>query len=281
TWDFGDLPATITRRRGQERVTGYPALVDEGDSVAITLLDTAEAAEAATRSGVVRLMRIELGAVMTRYEKGPPGFVASALALKSVVTAEALLQDVLNAICDRAFIGEDAVPRSQAAFVEQVKRARTRLPAVADSAFRLLGSIVTRYQALSQRLGTFSGKSAPLAAQVRARRDALVHPGFFSGTPWSSLTHVPRYLEALERRVTKSIDDPVRAARHAEQLVQWWQRYRERVDKNRQAGRHEPALDDFRWLLEELAVSLFAQELRTPFPVSYKRVEKAWAEIGR
>jgi ATP-dependent helicase HrpA len=68
---------------------------------------------------------------------------------------------------------------------------------------------------------------------------------------------------------------------HAESLARWWERYRERDDGNRKAGRVEPGLEQFRWLLEELQVSLFAQELRTPFPVSYKRVERAWAELGR
>ena len=64
-------------------------------------------------------------------------------------------------------------------------------------------------------------------------------------------------------------------------LVGWWQRLHERQERNRAAGRHEPALDDFRWLLEELAVSLFAQELKTPFPVSYKRLERVWADLDR
>jgi ATP-dependent helicase HrpA len=64
-------------------------------------------------------------------------------------------------------------------------------------------------------------------------------------------------------------------------VAEWWRRYRERLDRNRAAGRAEPALDGFRWLLEELSVSLFAQELRTPIPVSYKRLERAWADLDR
>jgi ATP-dependent helicase HrpA len=64
-------------------------------------------------------------------------------------------------------------------------------------------------------------------------------------------------------------------------VADWWRRYRERLERARAAGRTEPGLEAFRWLLEELSVSLFAQELKTPFPVSYKRVERAWTDLDR
>ena len=90
---------------------------------------------------------------------------------------------------------------------------------------------------------------------------------------------MPRYLKALDRRVAKYLERPDRDARHAQPVAALAQRYRERAERNRAAGRTEPALAAFRWLLEELKVSLFAQELKTPFPVSYKRVERAWSEL--
>jgi ATP-dependent helicase HrpA len=142
-------------------------------------------------------------------------------------------------------------------------------------------TIGARHGALTQRLGALPPAQARLAAALRARRDALVYPGFFSATPWSQLGQVPRYLEALERRLAKFVENPARDARHAATVEGWWQRYRERLDRNRQAGRVEAGLAEVRWLLEELEVSLFAQELRTPFPVSYKRVERAWTDLGR
>ena len=112
-------------------------------------------------------------------------------------------------------------------------------------------------------------------------RDALVHHGFFHAAPWAHLTEVPRYLEALGRRLAKYPANAERDAKHAAAMGQWWQRLRERQERERAAGRDGAALAEFRWLLEELQVSLFAQELKTPFPVSYKRVDKAWAELGR
>ncbi|HEX4885803.1 MAG TPA: ATP-dependent RNA helicase HrpA [Casimicrobiaceae bacterium] len=279
-WDVGDLPETLTMARKGQRVTGYPALVDDGDSVSLTLLDTAEGAEASTRAAVVRLIGFALREALARYERGPPGFTQSALMLKSVVPADRLLADVMDAVRDRAFVGDDPLPRSEKAFAEQVRRARTRLPAVAEGAFRLLAAIAAAHQTLTQRLAALPGAHARFAADLRAQRDALVYPGFFGETPWTSLQHLPRYLEGLERRLAKYLERPERDHRHAQQVADLWRRYRERVERNRSAGRREPALVEYRWLLEELKVSLFAQELKTPFPVSFKRVEKAWSDLG-
>jgi ATP-dependent helicase HrpA len=280
-WDFGDLPETLTVARDGQRLTGYPALVDEGESVALALLDTADAAAAATRAGVGRLIRFALRDQLGRFEKGAPGFNGAALALKAAVPTDRLLADLVAAVCDRAFIGDDPLPRTARAFAEQVKRARARLPAVGEGAFRLLTDIAGRYQALGQRLAALPPAHSRFAADIRAQRDALVHPGFLAETPWSQLQHLPRYLQALEHRVTKYQERPDRDQRHGPQVAALWQRYSERAERNRKAGRREPALAEFRWLLEELKVSLFAQELKTPSPVSYKRLDRAWADLDR
>jgi ATP-dependent helicase HrpA len=280
-WDFGDLPETLTRVEAGARITGYPALVDDGDSASIVLADTPERATASTRAGVVRLIRIALKDAFARLEKGSTGFAQAAMQLRTTIPTDRLLADVMAAIADRAFVGDDPLPRSEAAFTEQVKRARTRLPAVAEGAFALLAAIASEHQALTQRMSAIASAHARLAGEVRARRDALVYPGFFQATPWAQLAHVPRYLRALDRRIAKFAENPVRDARHAGTVADWWRRYRERLERARAAGRTEPGLEAFRWLLEELSVSLFAQELKTPFPVSYKRVERAWTDLDR
>ncbi|HEX9301110.1 MAG TPA: ATP-dependent RNA helicase HrpA [Casimicrobiaceae bacterium] len=280
TWEFGDLPETLTRAAGGQRITGYPGLADDADSVSMALYDTRDGAELATRAAVVRLIRFALKDAVARYEKGAPGFAQAALQLKTAISTEALLADVMSAVCDRAFIGDDPLPRSASAYADQVKRARTRLPAVAEGAFRLLSTIAAEHHALTQRINALPAAHVRLAAEVRSRRDALVHPGFFGETPWAQLAHLPRYLKALERRLSRYAENPGRDAKHAALVADWWQRYRERLERNRMVGRTEPGLEAFRWLLEELSVSLFAQELKTPFPVSYKRLERAWAQLA-
>ena len=284
-WDFGDLPETLSVVRQGQRLTGYPALVDDGDSVSLALLDTAGAAAAASRAGVLRLLRIALKDALARFEKGTPGFAQAALQLRTAVATDALLADVVAAIADRAFLGDDPLPRNDKAFAEQVKRARTRLPAVGEGAFRLLAAIAAEHFALTQRLAAAPRAQARFAAGLAAERDALVHPGFFAATPWAQLNHLPRYLKALDRRYLRHLERPDRDARHAAELAGFAARHRERVERARAAGGGAEgelaALDAFRWLLEELKVSLFAQELKTPVPVSWKRVQKAWNDLDR
>jgi ATP-dependent helicase HrpA len=275
-WDFGDLPEEIAFTRKGRRLTGYPALVDEGASTAIRLFDLRSAADEAMRSGVRRLLRISLKEQMRQLEKGPAGFLQAALQLRTIASADDLKEDLLTAITDRAFIGDDPLPRRQKAFETQRDRARARLPAVTAAATRLLAAIADEYQRLSARMATAKGPLARPAADIRAQLSRLLYKGFFSATPWDQVAHLPRYLKAMQLRLDKYGNDPARDAKHTQSIADLTKRYDERMEKQRQAGVPDARLEDFRWALEELRVSLFAQELRTPYPVSYKRLEKMW-----
>jgi ATP-dependent helicase HrpA len=279
SWDFGDLPETLSVRRDGRQTLGYPALVLRDGDIAMRLLDTPQAAESETRAAVVELMALQLKGALRNWDKGPPGFVQAALTLKSAVAGDALLADALGAIRARAFLGDDSLPRSARAFAEQVKRARARLPAVAEGSFRLLDEIAREHRALSQRLAALPRSLSRLGAEVAAQRDRLVYPGFITATPWAQLGQIPRYLRALDRRLAKYPENPTRDAQHAASVQELWGRYRARVENLPPEARNDPALEAYRWLIEELRVSLFAQELRTPFPVSYKRLEKAWKAL--
>jgi len=120
------------------------------------------------------------------------------------------------------------------------------------------------------------GSAARAAADVRAQLSRLVYRGCFRATPWEHLAHFPRYLKAMQARLDKCARDPERDAKHAAGVGELWKRYEERLDRQRKAGAVDPRLVEFRWQLEELRVSLYAQELRTPYPVSFKRLERTW-----
>jgi ATP-dependent helicase HrpA len=227
------------------------------------------------------LLRIALKGSVAAYEKGGTGFAQAAMQLKTTIPTDRLLADVVAAVCDRAFVGDDPLPRTESAFAEQTRRARARLPAVAEGAFRLLAAIAAAHHALGQRIGASPPALARPVAEVRRRRDALVYPGFFRATPWVQVAHLPRYLTALDRRLVKWPADPARDARHSAMIEKWWERYLERRGAKLPTAEAEAALEKFRWSLEELSVSFFAQELKTPFPVSWKRLERAWVDIGR
>jgi ATP-dependent helicase HrpA len=278
-WDFGELPAQISFTRGGRRLTGYPALVDEGESVSIRLLDTPAAADAALRGGVRRLMRLALKEQMRQLEKSLPGFTQAALALRGLAPADDWKEDLLTAIADRAFIGDDELPRGADAFESLKQRARTRLPAVREAACRLFAAVAEEHQRVQQRLDAAAKSTPQPAAEVRAQLARLVFRGFLSATPWDRLHDLPRYFKAARLRLDKYADDPERDRRHAGSIAELWRRYEERAAKQRRAGTTDPRLEDFRWRIEELRVSLYAQELKTPYPVSYKRLDKLWTQI--
>ena len=172
-WDFGDLPEQISFARNGRKLTGYPALVDTEDSVAIRLFDTRAAADAAMRAGVRRLLSIDLKEQMKQSEKSLPGYTQAALRLRSVIAPDDLKQDWLTAVTDRAFIGEDELPRTLRAYEALKQRARTRLPAVREAAGRLFGAIAEEYQRLALKL---TGRCRPrltASPPMRARSSTI------------------------------------------------------------------------------------------------------------
>jgi ATP-dependent helicase HrpA len=279
-WDFGDLPQTLSFERDGLKVTGYPALEDNIDSVAVKLFDTEREALLSHRLGVCRLMRFELKEQMKQLEKSLPNFNQYALALRNVMSPEDLREDMVTAIADRAFIGEDDLPRNNAEFMKLKQRARTRLPAVSEAVARQAQAIASEYQLLTQKQGQMGATINRLKRDLEQQVGLLVYKGCFTQTPWEYLQNIPRYLKALRLRIEKHPANPDRDGKNAASVGVIWQRWQEKVHALQQAHLDVPQnLLDFRWLIEELRVSLFAQELKTPFPVSIKRLEKTWQDI--
>ncbi|HNU65856.1 MAG TPA: ATP-dependent RNA helicase HrpA [Methylotenera sp.] len=279
-WDFGDLPQTLSFERDGLKVVGYPALEDEIESVSVKLFDTEREAVANLRKGVCRLMRFELKEQMKQLEKSLPNFNQYALTLRGVMSPEDLREDMLLTIADRAFIGEDDLPRTNDDFMKLKARARTRLPAVTQAVARQVQAIATEYQLLVNQQAKMPATVNRLKRDVEQQIYLLVYKGCFSQTPWEHLQHISRYLKALRLRIEKHPANPDRDGKNAASVGQIWQKWQDKVSALQQAHHDIPqALQDFRWLIEELRVSLFAQELKTPFPVSIKRLEKTWAEM--
>lgn len=279
-WDFGDLPQTLTFSKDGRQLTGYPGLEDNTDSVAIKLFDTPEAATVSHRKGVCRLMRFELKEQMKQLEKGLPGFNQYALLLRAIMNPDQLREDMLQAIADRAFIAEDELPRTNAEFMQLKTRARTRLPAVTEALTRQAQLIANEYQVLTTQLQKMTPVTQKIKRECEQQLQGLLYQGFFSRTPWEQLPHLPRYLKAIKMRIDKYPTSIERDGRHAQALAQMEQRWQQKIEQLRKA--HLPVtsqLQEFAWQLQELRVSLFAQELRTPYPVSIKRLEKLWQEM--
>ena len=277
TWDIGTLPESIKFARGKQQLTGYLGLQKEKDGrIALRLFDTSAAAEQAHRQGVIELMKLQLKEQVKDLNKGIQGFTQAAMLLKHI-NADTLRDDLTQAVCDRAFIGEDELPRNEKAFKEQIKRARSRLPAVKEALSRYLQETAAAYAELNGKLGKH-----PLTHLLRLRLQTLLAPGFASHTPWAQWPRLPIYLKAMTLRLEKYSGNPSRdAAREADiqELEQMWQ---EKTDSLIKQGLPiSDGLAGFKWMIEELRVSLFAQELKTPYPVSVKRLLKEWERISR
>lgn len=276
TWDIGTLPESIKFARGKQQLTGYLGLQKEKDGrIALRLFDTTEAAEQAHRQGVIELMKLQLKEQVKDLNKGIQGFTQASMLLKHI-NADTLRDDLTQAVCDRAFIGEDELPRNEKAFKEQIKRARSRLPAVKEALSRYLQETAAAYAELNSKLGKH-----PLTHLLRLRLQTLLAAGFATRTPWAQWPRLPIYLKAMTLRLEKYSSNPARdAAREADiqELEQMWQ---EKTDSLIKQGLPvSDGLAGFKWMIEELRVSLFAQELKTPYPVSVKRLLKGWEVIN-
>jgi ATP-dependent helicase HrpA len=229
---------------------------------------------------VKRLLAFQLRDSLKQLERSLPGFNALALKLQATVAAEKLRADLLEAIVDRAFIGDDEPPRTAKAFEEQKKRAKARLPAVAEAAGRHAAAIAEANQQLVQVIAQ-AGALGRVVQEVKAARERLVYPGFLARTPWERLEHMPRYLKGYALRLQKYRANAERDQKHAAAVAALWEQYAARAESDRKAEKHDARLEEYRWLVEELRVSLFAQELRTPMPVSAKRLQRFWDDNFR
>ena len=280
-WEGFELPESVTFERAGQKLTGYPALADAGESVSLTLMDTPEKAKSATRHGVNRLVRLELKEQMRFVERSLPGFSQLALLYAHLGNAEELRSDLIAAIVDRAVWAEDAPVRNHHAFEARLKQVKSRILVVAQDYARLATEVLTEAQAVRKTLdGPLAAKWREACADMRRQLQNLIFAGFIVQVPYTRLQQYARYLKAMARRLEKIPNWPERDSKWTAEIARLWKQYEDRLVKHRKAGVSDPNLNEFRWQLEELRVSLFAQELKTPYPVSAKRLEKLWAMVA-
>ncbi|MCP3903240.1 MAG: ATP-dependent RNA helicase HrpA [Planctomycetes bacterium] len=280
-WDFDPLPATVTLERSGARLTGHPALVDDGAAVSLHLLETPEAARTAMRSGLRRLFALAAGSELAQQIQHLPEIERLRL-LAAPLGAPAELDDALRLlIAEQAFgAGGDDV-RDRETFERRLEAGFPRLwevgGVVADTVLRVLEA---HHEVQLQLALRDKPVWAEIVVDERAHLDRLLPAGFLVATPTERLHELPRYLAAVLRRLEKLTGGGLTRDRAAAaELEELHARYERRRADHADRGITDPALDDFRWLVEEYRVSLFAQDLGTAVPVSPKRLEKAWAEV--
>jgi ATP-dependent helicase HrpA len=223
-----------------------------------------------------RLVALQIKEPLKYLEKNIPDLQRLGALYMGLGTLEELRQQIVDVALDRAFLAEP-LPTEASRFDGRMAEGRTRLNLIAQEVARAVGAVLAEYAAASRKL---KDARAPreVADDIGAQLQRLVGKRFVVETPYAQLQHLPRYLKAITLRLDKMKAEPARdASRMAEARIaesRWLKRVAELK------GRRDARLDEYRWLMEELRVSLFAQELRTPQPVSSKRLDKAWSQLS-
>jgi ATP-dependent helicase HrpA len=275
-WTFGELPELMEISKGGQTLIGFPALVDVQDAVTIEVFDEPDVAASKNRAGLRRLFALQIKDALKYLEKNIPDLQKMAVAFMPLGTADELKTQIIDVALDRAFL-LDPLPNDELTFKRRIEEGRGRLTLIANEVARLAGTILLEFGAATRKIK--DTKNAPdTTTDCSAQLQRLMPKNFMAATPWPQLQHYARYLKAITQRLDKYRADPARDAQRLTELKPQEQRYWRLVAERK--GAQDARMLEFRWLLEELRVSFFAQELRTPQPVSIKRLEKAWGQLN-
>ncbi len=277
-WDFGALPQKHQFKQAGVTVTAYPALEDRGDSVAITLRESPEVAERESERGVIRLLQLQSADKVKQLRKDLLRGNSVNLQLAGISQRrDEWIDEILAATYREVFIAAQPLPRSDAEFEARLRGGRDRIIATAQRYAVLMQQIAQEYAAIrSARRGGSELAWLPVLQEIDAQLDLLFRPGFISATPWPQLQNYPRYLQSISLRLQKLRGHFARDRELARELAPLQAQLQQLLQREPALLQDCPALARYRWLLEELRVSLFAQALGTSEPVSVKRLRDQW-----
>ncbi len=285
-WDFGELPISLTLEQRGLKVPVFPAVVDDADSVSVQLVENESTANHLTHQGILRLCLLELHPMVKAAGRSISGLTAMALqyallpgatspteppteALKSEISERALLELIPQS---------SGMIRTQAAYETLREQVRKQWVAKIGETTQLILPVLKTYQEVRIALDKIDPSHQKTEiAQIRLHLDQLLCRGTLRNTAHAHLKHLPRYLKAILVRLQKLPDDRLGDAEKNRQLSELQRAWSQLLDFHG----HSDKLDEFRWMLEELRVSLFAQALKTPYPVSVKRLQKHLEAIKR
>ena len=278
-WSFADIPESIEMQSNGVLIRGYPALLDEGDSVAIKVFNNPQQAEMEMHYGLRRLFMLQLRQQLKYLQKNLPDIQTICLHYTPVGKCEDIKQDIINAVFDQAFLADGVFINTQQEFNACLKNGRDRLIEISIHICKLINDSLQAFHRIRKQLnGRIPPVWLPASQDIRAQLQELVYPGFISETPLEWLEQYPRYMQAIEKRLHKLQHAADKDRILAQEIAPLWQKY---LDYMENGGDYTNEIAEYRWLIEELRVSLYAQELKTARPVSVKRLEKFWQAISK
>jgi ATP-dependent helicase HrpA len=279
-WDFDELPYDILLNAHQKDYKGFIALSDDDESVSIRVFVSEEEALQSNRQGVLRLLSFELKPQLKQLEKDLNKLKEAQIFLRDMIEAEELKADVIEMVLDSALSHENIMPRTSNDFIALIKRIKHELPQTMKVMLDTIHLSATHYHQLKGLLNTLTPIQRRSESTFLNRMNFLIHNEFILTTPSNIFPHLPRYLKALIIRIEKfptRIDKDLLMQKDIDRIHQLLDaRLKPYITKKMTPPK---ALKDFQWQIEELHVSLFAQDLKTTYPVSLKRLEKVLDDI--
>jgi len=273
-WDFGDLPERIVARIGGSKVTAYPALVDEGNTVGVEIFDTPRNAAASQRLGLYRLLLLQLPD-QRRLMNRIPDLDRLCLLFVMIGSCRELRTDIEGAVMDRVFHTDTTSIRNRVVFEELKEHGRTEIGRHLEDIRKLILDILTEYQIVRQSLTNTNYLDPEAVSDIEQQLAHLVFSGFLTSTPQSWLPHVPRFLSGITIRLSKAMQMPNTEKTRARKL----RPYVKYLDELCHSTTNSIRYLEYRWMLEELRVSVFAQELGTSRPVSATRLKNIISKV--
>ena len=282
SWTFGELPEQISQTRGGLLFRSYPALVDEKTSVSLRLFESPQLARQEMVWGMARLIRLSMAEPMRYMLKQMKNLNRITVLAVNAVPKSALIEDIELYVVRQVFL-KDGVkwPTNESEFRTLIAAHKADLIPYAEQLDKLLLDIFTRHTEIQKRLkGKISFQVALSMSDIQAQLKNLIYKGFLKQTPLEWLEQFPRYLTAVEQRLDKLGANFNRDRVYTDEL----QNLQENWNRRREALEKQNIVDDnlyqYRWLMEEYRVSLFAQTLKTKVQVSEKRLRKYWEEVA-
>ena len=285
SWSFDNLPESITLKQNGLEMTAYPALVDKGDHIDLTLMDTQQQANDFTAKGLRRLFMLAQADSIKYLNKHLPNIKTMCLHYVNVQPSpfgdttestqspsEQLKTDLIYLAFDRCFILNQEAIHSKEDFEQRLEQKRSELILTATELAKQIAKPLAEYHAIAKRLsGNMPITAIDAVKDIREQLNHLLYQGFVHHTPDEALKRLPMYFQAIGQRLDKIKTDPTRDRQWMNEVKPHWQRYLNSVSKH-----SSPEFEHYRWMVEEFRISLFAQGIRTAYPVSAKRLQKQW-----
>jgi len=259
-------------------IKAYPTLISNGKQVDLRIIHSRTEAKLQHWKGLRQLFLDALAQPIRHFKSALPGIHNLCMKYTSIGSCDQLKQQIIFRLVDMLFTHQ--LPTTSAAFRNILDTERSQMDDSLKQLLKQLNEILEIYFRLKKQL-----KNPPLhwldaMADIQDQLNHLMHDNFILSTPQTNFNDLPRYLKAIEKRLEKIQANPERDRKSRLEISTLWSEYKKRAQLLSKHNRQSAQLEEYRWMLEEYRVSLFAQEIKTRMPVSEKRLKKAWNEIS-